>query len=113
MVCASRNGLCGGHDALLVADGGTRCASITGAWVALHDAVQVMIAKGRLKTSPIIDHVAAISCGIHQGTPVCDLDYAEDSTAETDANFVMTGAGGLVEIQATAEGQPFTLPTGD
>lgn len=93
---------------VIQADGGTRTASITGAWVALHDAVQVMIAKGRLKASPIIDHVAAISCGIHQGTPVCDLDYAEDSTAETDANFVMTGAGGLVEIQGTAEGQPFS-----
>jgi len=93
---------------VLQADGGTRTASITGAWVALHDAVGFLINHGKLKQSPIRDHVAAISCGLYNGHAVCDLDYAEDSTAQTDANFVMTGQGGIVEIQGTAEGEPFT-----
>ena len=93
---------------VLQADGGTRTASITGAWVALHDAVGFLINHGKLKQSPIRDHVAAISCGLYNGHAVCDLDYAEDSTAQTDANFVITGSGGIVEIQGTAEGEPFT-----
>ena len=91
---------------VLQADGGTRTAAITGAWVALTDAVQWMVARGMLSASPIRDHVAAISCGVVEGQPVMDLDYPEDSTAETDGNFVMTGTGGLVEVQATAEGTP-------
>ncbi len=93
---------------VLQADGGTRTASITGAWIALHDCVQWMLAREMLDASPIKDHVAAISCGIHGGAAVLDLDYAEDSEAGTDANFVMTGAGGIVEIQGTAEGEPFS-----
>ena len=93
---------------VLQADGGTRTASITGAWVALHDCVAWMKARDMLKEDPLIDHVAAISCGIYRGTPVCDLDYAEDSEADTDANFVMTGSGGIVEIQGTAEKNPFS-----
>ena len=93
---------------VIQADGGTRTASITGAWVALHDAIQGLINQGKLTQTPIKDHVAAISCGIYQGVPVCDLDYAEDSTAQTDANFVLTGSGGIVEIQGTAEGEPFS-----
>ena len=93
---------------VLQADGGTRTASITGAWVALQDAVTHLMNQGKLARSPIRDHVAAISCGIYEGTPVCDLDYAEDSTAQTDANFVLTGSGGIVEIQGTAEGEPFS-----
>lgn len=93
---------------VLQADGGTRTAAITGAWVALHDALKWMYDRSIIANRPLKDHVAAISCGIFAGTPVLDLDYAEDSNAETDANFVMTGAGGLVEIQATAEGAPFT-----
>lgn len=93
---------------VIQADGGTRTASITGAWVALRQAVNSLTASGLLKEDPILDHVAAISCGIHQAAAVLDLDYAEDSTAETDANFVMTGSGGIVEIQGTAEGAPFT-----
>ena len=93
---------------VLQADGGTRTAAITGAWVALHDCIAFMRARSMIKDSPIRDHVAAVSCGIHQKTAVLDLDYAEDSTAETDANFVMTGAGGLVEVQGTAEGAPFS-----
>jgi len=92
------------------ADGGTRTAAITGAWVALHDCLAWMKARDMLKGSApaLKDHVAAVSCGIHLGTPVLDLDYVEDSSAETDANFVMTGSGGLVEIQGTAEGKPFS-----
>lgn len=90
------------------ADGGTRTAAITGAWVALHDCIGWMRARDMLKGEPLRDHVAAISCGISQGVPVLDLDYAEDSTAQTDANFVMTGAGGIVEVQGTAEGTPFS-----
>src|ERR1700743_3553126 len=93
---------------VLQADGGTRTASITGGFVALSQCVKFM-AKTGMVTKPVIkDHVAAISCGIWKGEPVLDLDYDEDSTAETDANFVMTGSGGLVEIQGTAEGAPFT-----
>ena len=93
---------------VIQADGGTRTASITGAWVALHDCMQYMIAKDMIETTALTDHVAALSCGIYQGKPVADLDYAEDSTAETDANFVMTGNGGIVEVQGTAEGVPFS-----
>jgi ribonuclease PH len=93
---------------VIQADGGTRTASITGAWIALHDCVAWMKARDMLRGEPLRDHVAAISCGICNGTPVLDLDYAEDSEAETDANFVMTGAGQLVEIQGTAEKVPFT-----
>ncbi|MEW6123713.1 MAG: ribonuclease PH [Pseudomonadota bacterium] len=93
---------------VIQADGGTRTAAITGAWVALHDCLTWMRARSMVKEVPLRDHVAAISCGIHNGTPVLDLDYAEDSNAETDANFVMTGTGGIVEIQGTAEKTPFT-----
>jgi ribonuclease PH len=88
---------------VIQADGGTRTASITGAWLALHDCFDWMRSRSIVKESPLRDHVAAVSCGIFNATPVIDLDYAEDSTAATDANFVMTGSGGLVEIQATAE----------
>ncbi|HZQ41296.1 MAG TPA: ribonuclease PH [Rhizomicrobium sp.] len=93
---------------VLQADGGTRTAAITGGFVALSQCVGFMKKTGLLTTPIIKDHVAAISCGIVQGQPVLDLDYEEDSTAETDANFVLTGSGGLVEIQGTAEGAPFT-----
>jgi ribonuclease PH len=93
---------------VLQADGGTRTAAITGAWVALHDCIQWMKSRSIITGNPLRDHLAAISCGIVKGVPVIDLDYAEDSTAETDANFVMTGSGGLVEIQGTAEGKPFS-----
>ncbi len=95
---------------VIQADGGTRTAAITGAWIALHDCLAWMKTRDMLKgTNPALkDHIAAISCGIYKGTPVLDLDYAEDSNAETDANFVMTGSGGIVEIQGTAEGAPFS-----
>ncbi len=93
---------------VIQADGGTRTASITGAWVALRDALEWMRARDMVTRPALIDHVAAVSVGIWRGQPVLDLDYAEDSEAETDANFVMTGAGGIVEIQATAEGKPFS-----
>jgi len=93
---------------VLQADGGTRTASITGGFVALSQCVAFMQKTGMITRPAIKDNVAAISCGIYKGTPVLDLDYDEDSTAETDANFVMTGAGGLVEIQGTAEGAPFS-----
>jgi ribonuclease PH len=93
---------------VIQADGGTRTAAITGAFVALHKCFQMMKRDGLIKTLPIKDHVAAISCGIHDDACVLDLDYDEDSSAGTDANFVMTGAGALVEIQGTAEGEPFT-----
>ena len=93
---------------VIQADGGTRTASITGAWVALHQCFEWMRARSMIDISPLTDNVAAISCGIYQGVGVSDLDYAEDSTADTDANFVMTGAGGIVEIQGTAEGAPFS-----
>ncbi len=94
---------------VLQADGGTRTASITGAWIALHDCLRWMEARQMVKVDKVLkDHVAAISCGIHDGQPVIDLDYLEDSAAGTDANFVMTGKGGIVEIQGTAEGTPFS-----
>ncbi|GHB26748.1 ribonuclease PH [Pseudovibrio japonicus] len=94
---------------VIQADGGTRTASITGAWVALHDCLKWMEARDMVKTDKVLkDHIAAISCGIYEGTPVADLDYVEDSSADTDANFVMTGKGGIVEIQGTAEGEPFS-----
>jgi len=93
---------------VLQADGGTRTAAITGGWVALHDCIKWMKARDMLTTDPLTDHIAAISCGIVGGEAVADLDYDEDSTAETDANFVLTGKGGIVEIQATAEGAPFS-----
>ena len=93
---------------VLQADGGTRCAAITGAWIALHDACAGLVAQGKLPANPLRDHVAAISVGIYQGTPVLDLDYPEDSGCDTDMNVVMTGSGGLVEVQGTAEGEPFS-----
>ena len=93
---------------VLQADGGTRTAAITGAFVALRDAVAGLLARNALAASPVLDHVAAVSVGIHGGTPVLDLDYAEDSGSGTDMNVVMTGAGGLVEVQGTAEGAPFS-----
>lgn len=93
---------------VLQADGGTRTASITGACVALHDAIGKLIAAGTLSASPLRDWVAAISVGVYQGQPVLDLDYPEDSDCETDMNVVMTGAGGFVEVQGTAEGSPFS-----
>ena len=93
---------------VLQADGGTRCASITGAWVALYEACDKLVQAGKLAANPVKDHVAAISVGIFEGAPVLDLDYPEDSNCDTDMNIVMTGAGGIVEIQGTAEGEPFT-----
>jgi ribonuclease PH len=93
---------------VIQADGGTRTAAITGAWVALHDALKWMHDRSIIAHKPLKDHVAAVSCGIYQGLPVLDLDYVEDSAAHTDANFVLTGSGGLVEIQATAETTPFS-----
>ncbi|WP_321343618.1 ribonuclease PH [Breoghania sp.] len=94
---------------VIQADGGTRTASITGAWVALNDCIEWMRARDMITKPVLKDHVAAISCGIYSGKPVLDLDYLEDSDADTDANFVMTGSGGLVEIQGTAEGTPFSV----
>ena len=93
---------------VLQADGGTRTAAITGGWVALYDCLRWMRQRSIIKEIPIKDHVGASSCGISTGVPVLDLAYAEDSVAETDANFVLTGAGGIVEVQATAEGAIFT-----
>ena len=93
---------------VLQADGGTRCASITGAWVALFEACEKLVQAGKLASNPVTDHVAAISVGIVNGTPVLDLDYPEDSACDTDMNVVMTGRGGIVEVQGTAEGEPFT-----
>ena len=94
---------------VIQADGGTRTASITGGWVALHDACAGWRRAQMISVAKVLkDHVAAISCGIYDGQPVLDLDYVEDSAAGTDANFVMTGKGGIVEIQGTAEGEPFT-----
>lgn len=92
---------------VIQADGGTRTASITGGFIALYQCVSFMVATKLISRHAIKDVVAAVSCGVHQNTPVLDLDYAEDSAAETDANFVLTGSGGLVEIQGTAEGVPF------
>jgi ribonuclease PH len=93
---------------VIQADGGTRTAAITGAWIALHDCLAWMKARDMLRRDPLRGHIAAVSCGICKATPVLDLDYAEDSEAETDANFVMTGDGRLVEVQATAEKTPFS-----
>ena len=93
---------------VIQADGGTRTASITGAFVAAHDAVTKLLASGKIESSPITDFVAAISVGVYNGLPVLDLDYDEDSKCDTDMNVVMTGAGGFVEIQGTAEGTPFS-----
>jgi ribonuclease PH len=93
---------------VIQADGGTRTASITGAYVALHDAVSVLMDKGLLQETPLKDFVAAISVGIYQGTPVLDLDYLEDSACDTDMNVVMLGNGHFVEVQGTAEGHAFT-----
>ncbi|HZV98050.1 MAG TPA: ribonuclease PH [Methylophilaceae bacterium] len=92
---------------VIQADGGTRTAGITGAYVALHDAVGHLLKNGQITESPLRDFVAAISVGIYQGKPVLDLDYIEDSDCDTDMNVVMTGSGGFVEIQGTAEGEPF------
>ena len=93
---------------VIQADGGTRTASITGAYVALHDAVNHLLAAGLIAEWPLRDSVAAVSVGMYQGTPVLDLDYLEDSACDTDMNVVMTGSGGFVEIQGTAEGDPFS-----
>lgn len=93
---------------VIQADGGTRCASITGGWVALRLAVNKLMKAGLIVSDPIVDHVAAISCGIYGGQTVCDLDYAEDSEAGVDGNFIMTGSGKLCEVQMSAEGATFT-----
>jgi len=93
---------------VIQADGGTRCASITGGWVALRLAVNRLIKTGAVISDPIVDHVAAVSCGIYAGQPVLDLDYAEDSEAGTDGNFIITGRGRLVEVQMSAEGATFS-----
>ncbi len=93
---------------VLQADGGTRCAAITGAWLALNDACAQLLSNGRIAGNPLRDQVAAVSVGIYEGLAVLDLDYAEDAHCDTDMNVVMTGAGGLVEVQGTAEGEPFT-----
>ncbi|MGF9693587.1 ribonuclease PH [Rhizobium sp. 0TCS1.26] len=94
---------------VIQADGGTRTAAITGGWIALHDCLKWMEARSMIKLDRVLkDHVAAISCGIFASQPVIDLDYLEDSAAETDANFVITGSGGIVEVQGTAEGKPFS-----
>ena len=98
---------------VIQADGGTRTASITGAWVALNDCIQWMRARDMISTNVLTDQVAAISCGIYKGTPVLDLDYAEDSAADADANFVMTGSGGIVEVQGTAESKAFSQESFD
>lgn len=93
---------------VIQADGGTRTAAITGAWVALHDCFSWMRSRSIISVDPLRDHVAAVSCGIYKGMPVLDLEYEEDSAADTDANFVLTGKGGIVEVQGTAEAEPFT-----
>ncbi|MBF9048434.1 ribonuclease PH [Roseobacter sp. HKCCD9010] len=93
---------------VIQADGGTRCASITGGWVALRLAVNKLMAAGDVLSDPMTDHVAAVSCGVYAGQPVLDLDYPEDSEAGTDANFVMTGNGQMIELQASAEGSTFS-----
>ncbi|MGB0631092.1 MAG: ribonuclease PH [Alphaproteobacteria bacterium] len=93
---------------VIQADGGTRTASITGAWVALKIATDALVRSGALSKDPVTGSIAAVSCGVFEGTPVLDLDYPEDSNAEADANFVLTGGGGIVEIQGTAEKGPFS-----
>ncbi len=93
---------------VIQADGGTRTAAITGAWVALHECFAWMHARSMISVDPLRDHVAAVSCGIYKGVPVLDLEYEEDSVADTDANFVLTGKGGIVEVQGTAEMEPFS-----
>ncbi|MCB1937530.1 MAG: ribonuclease PH [Nitrosomonas sp.] len=93
---------------VIQADGGTRTASITGAFVALHEAVSKLLERRAIEASPILDHVAAVSVGIYQGVPVLDLDYQEDSTCDTDMNIIMTGNNGIVEVQGTAEGEAFS-----
>lgn len=93
---------------VIQADGGTRCASITGGWVALKMAVEKLLKAGTIISDPMIDHVAAVSCGVYAGQPVLDLDYAEDSTAGTDGNFILTGRGRLIEVQMSAEGATFS-----
>ncbi len=92
---------------VIQADGGTRCAAITGGWVALKIAIDALMKSGVVLSDPMLDHVAAISCGIHGGRPIADLDYAEDSEAGVDGNFVMTGGGRLIEVQMSAEGSTF------
>lgn len=96
---------------VLQADGGTRCASITGAWVALRDAVDWMLAQGLIARDAVKEQVSAVSVGVYEGRPVLDLDYAEDSSCDTDMNVVMTGSGRFVEVQGTAEGEPFDRET--
>jgi len=98
---------------VIQADGGTRTASITGAWVALHDCIQWMKLRDMVKDDVLRDQIAAVSCGIYRGTPVLDLDYAEDSAADADSNFVMTGSGGIVEVQGTAETVAFSQDSFD
>ena len=93
---------------VIQADGGTRTASISGGYVALYQCLQKMVADGTLESVPVVHEIAAISCGVYKGQPVLDLDYDEDSSAETDANFVMTGAGKIIEVQGTAEEEPFS-----
>jgi ribonuclease PH len=93
---------------VIQADGGTRCASITGGWVALRLAVNKLIKAGIVTSDPLVDHIAAVSCGIYAGQPLVDLDYAEDSEAGTDGNFILTGRGRLVEVQMSAEGSTFS-----
>jgi len=93
---------------VIQADGGTRTAAITGAWVALHDCFAWMRTRSIISVDPLRDHVAAVSCGIYRGMPVLDLEYEEASAADTDANFVLTGKGGIVEVQGTAEAEPFS-----
>ena len=95
---------------VIQADGGTRTAAITGAWVALYDCIQWMKLRDMVKDGVLRDHIAAVSCGLFKGTPVLDLDYAEDSNADADSNFVMTGSGGIVEVQGTAETVAFSEP---
>ena len=94
---------------VIQADGGTRTTAVTGAWVAVKSACDYLLGEGVLKRSPIVDQVAAVSCGVFKGTPVLDLDYEEDSSAEADSNFVLTGSGTIVEIQATGEKRGFTV----
>ena len=98
---------------VLQADGGTRCASICGAYVAVADAIDWLVREGKLADTPLADRIAAVSVGVYQGQPVLDLDYVEDSDCDTDMNVVMTGSGGIVEVQGTAEGEPFSRATLD